>query len=265
MSTGRIQFAEQDGTFVLKFVGEVRLTLCSALDATIERIFTALNFNAIVIDLTETRSIDSTTLGLLAKLSILSRQKIGLLPTVVTTHEDITRLLESMGFDQVFNIIGKPIPCPECLTDLPSQDQTEEVVRLTLCSALDATIERIFTALNFSAIVIDLTETRSIDSTTLGLLAKLSILSRQKVGLLPTVVTTHEDITRLLQSMGFDQVFNIIDKPIPCPECLTDLPSQDQSEEVVRVKVLEAHKILMGLNDSNREAFHDLVNALERH
>ncbi|MCB1655658.1 MAG: anti-anti-sigma factor, partial [Pseudomonadales bacterium] len=27
MSTGRIQFAEQDGTFVLKFVGEVRLTL----------------------------------------------------------------------------------------------------------------------------------------------------------------------------------------------------------------------------------------------
>jgi sigma-B regulation protein RsbU (phosphoserine phosphatase) len=138
-------------------------------------------------------------------------------------------------------------------------------VRLTLCSALDATIERIFTALNFSAIVIDLTETRSIDSTTLGLLAKLSILSRQKVGLLPTVVTTHEDITRLLQSMGFDQVFNIVDRPIPCPECLTDLPSQDQSEEVVRLKVLEAHKILMGLNESNREAFHDLVNALERH
>lgn len=74
MSTGRIQFAEQDGTFVLKFVGEVRLTLCSALDATIERIFTALNFSAIVIDLTETRSIDSTTLGLLAKLSILSAE-----------------------------------------------------------------------------------------------------------------------------------------------------------------------------------------------
>jgi anti-anti-sigma regulatory factor len=85
--------------------------------------------------------------------------------------------------------------------------------------------------------VIDLTETRSIDSTTLGLLAKLSI-PVGKVGLLPTVVTTHEDITRLLQSMGFDQVFNIVDRPMPCPECLTDLPDQDQSEEVVRIKVL---------------------------
>ena len=137
-------------------------------------------------------------------------------------------------------------------------------VRLTLCSALDATIEKIFTSLNFSAIVIDLTETRSIDSTTLGLLAKLSILSRQKIGLLPTVVTTHDDITRLLQSMGFDQVFNIVESPLPCPECLADLPSQDQSEDVVKAKVLEAHQILMSLNESNREAFHDLASALER-
>ncbi len=63
--------------------------------------------------------------------------------------------------------------------------------------------------------------------------------------------------------MGFDQVFNIVSDPVPCPECLDDLPDQDQSEEEVRIKVLEAHKILMGLNDSNREAFHDLVNALE--
>ena len=137
-------------------------------------------------------------------------------------------------------------------------------VRLTLCSALDATIEKIFTSLNFSAIVIDLTETRSIDSTTLGLLAKLSILSRQKIGLLPTVVTTHDDITRLLQSMGFDQVFNFVESPLPCSECLADLPSQDQSEDVVKAKVLEAHQILMSLNESNREAFHDLVSALER-
>lgn len=137
-------------------------------------------------------------------------------------------------------------------------------IRLTLCSALDATIEKIFSSLNFSSIVIDLTESRSIDSTTLGLLAKLSILSRQKVGMLPTLVTTHPNITRLLQSMGFDQVFNIVDTPLPCPECLADLPSQDQSEDVVKAKVLEAHRILMSLNESNREAFHDLVTALER-
>ncbi len=137
-------------------------------------------------------------------------------------------------------------------------------IRLTLCSALDATIDQIFSSLNFSSIVIDLTESCSVDSTTLGLLAKLSILSRQKVGLLPTLVTTHPDITRLLHSMGFDQVFNIVDQPLPTPEQLADLPNQDQSEEVVKAKVLEAHRILMSLNESNREVFRDLVMALER-
>jgi len=138
-------------------------------------------------------------------------------------------------------------------------------VRLTLCSALDATIQRMFGASNFSSIVIDLTEAHSIDSTTLGLMAKLSILSRQQIGLLPTVVTTHPDISRLLESMGFEQVFNIVNQPLPCPDCLADLPEQDQSEEVVKAKVLEAHQILMELNESNREAFRDLVSALERH
>ena len=137
-------------------------------------------------------------------------------------------------------------------------------IRLTLCSVLDSTIEQIFSATNFSSIVIDLIETKSIDSTTLGLLAKLSILSRQKVGLLPTLVTSNPDITRLLHSMGFDQVFNIVDQPRISMDSLQDLPCQDVSEEEVRSKVLEAHRILMGLNDSNRQAFRDLVEALER-
>lgn len=137
-------------------------------------------------------------------------------------------------------------------------------IRLTLCSALDATIDRIFSAADFSSIAIDLTETQSVDSTTLGLLAKLSILSRKKVGLLPTLVTINPDVTRLLHSMGFDQVFNIVDAPLPLTDALRDLPAQDQSEEVVKAKVIEAHRILMSLNESNREAFKDLVTALER-
>jgi anti-anti-sigma regulatory factor len=107
MSSGKIQFAEQSGTFVLKFVGEVRLTLCSALDTTIERIFTALNFSAIVIDLTETRSIDSTTLGLLAKLSILSRQKTsrGCCSRWVSTRYSISSTPRN----------SVQIACPTCL------------------------------------------------------------------------------------------------------------------------------------------------------
>lgn len=138
-------------------------------------------------------------------------------------------------------------------------------VRLTLCSALDVTIEKLFCERSFVQIIIDLTETRSIDSTTLGLLAKLSILSQRKTGRLPTLVNTNADISRLLQSMGFEDIFNIVNAPLPCPDCLDDLPPQDEPEDKVRGRVLEAHRILMDLNEHNRRAFKDLVNALEQH
>lgn len=137
-------------------------------------------------------------------------------------------------------------------------------VRLTLCPALDDAIDRIFADSRLSNIVIDLTESVNLDSTTLGLLAKLSILTRQKVGLLPTLVTTHPDINRVLYSMGFAQVFNIVEQAALPAESLIALPYQDVDEEEVRATVLEAHRILMSLNESNREAFHDLVTALEQ-
>ena len=62
--------------------------------------------------------------------------------------------------------------------------------------------------------MIDLTETRSIDSTTLGLLAKLSILSRQKVGLLPTV----EETSAFLADPSPDKRKALIDRLLERPE-----------------------------------------------
>lgn len=136
-------------------------------------------------------------------------------------------------------------------------------VRLTLCAALDAYIEKVVSALHFNAIVIDLTETQNIDSTSLGLLAKLSILSSERVGLLPTLVSNQSDMIRLLQSMGFEQIFNIVADSTPTEAELQDLPAQMLSEELVRARVLEAHRLLMDLNDHNRNAFTDLVSSLE--
>lgn len=136
-------------------------------------------------------------------------------------------------------------------------------VRLTLCTALDAYIEKVVSALNFKSIVIDLTETQNIDSTSLGLLAKLSILSSERVGLLPTLVSTQEDMLRLLQSMGFEQIFNIVADSTPTDAELKDLPAQMLSEEHVRARVLEAHRLLMDLNERNRSVFTDLVSSLE--
>jgi len=39
----------------------------------------------------------------------------------------------------------------------------------------------------------------------------------------------------------------------------------ESSETQIKDKVLEAHKILMGLNSNNREKFQELVSMLENH
>jgi len=136
-------------------------------------------------------------------------------------------------------------------------------VRLTLCTAVDGYLEKMFKDRFFKSVVVNLSRTQSIDSTSLGLLAKLSIQADKLFNYRPTLVSTQVDVTRILMSMGFDDVFNIVEEPLEHKEQLGELPVINSSREDVRQRVLEAHKTLMAMNETNRDAFHDLVVTLE--
>ena len=135
MSSGKIQYAESDGTFILKFVGDVRLTLCSTLDKTLESILQEPGIRSVIIDLTDTQGIDSTSLGLLARLSIQSRKRFGFVPTILSTNDDINRILMTMGFDQVFVIVKEAGEGPEVLHDLPCDECVDNDVMDKVLSA----------------------------------------------------------------------------------------------------------------------------------
>lgn len=136
-------------------------------------------------------------------------------------------------------------------------------VRLNLCCTLDAFFEELFNRPQFLGVVVDLTETEGIDSTTLGLLAKLAIQTRKRFQHMPLVVSTNADITRILRSMGLDQVMSLREEPLRSDRDLAELPMVLGSEGLVREKVIEAHRVLMGMNDSNRATFSDLLAVLE--
>jgi anti-anti-sigma factor len=136
-------------------------------------------------------------------------------------------------------------------------------IRLNLCSTLDNLVESITQDPNFRTVVIDLSETEVIDSTTLGLLAKIALAAKKQSGFTPSLISTHPDITRIIGSMGFDSIFIIVGEPVSSMERLEEIPELKASEQQVRDKVLEAHKILMGMNSRNREEFKNLVHALE--
>ena len=137
-------------------------------------------------------------------------------------------------------------------------------VRLTLCLSFDAFIDGMFEREDFVSILFDLSDAEAIDSTTLGLMAKISLLAQERRGIMPIVLSTNASIDHLLASMGFNDLFSIIHEYNGAMPQAQPLAAGELAEDAVKEKVLEAHKLLMGLNESNRATFLDLVKSLEQ-
>ncbi len=136
-------------------------------------------------------------------------------------------------------------------------------VRLNACSTIDAVIEKIAENPNFRSLVVDLSETDHLDSTTLGMLAKLAVKAKEKSHFLPSIVSTNPDVTRIIESMGFDSVFVITKEPVESESDLAEVEQTPLQEEEMRQTVINAHKVLMDINENNRDKFRDLVDALQ--
>ncbi len=137
-------------------------------------------------------------------------------------------------------------------------------VRVTICGSFDHYLDVMLNDPEFVSAIVDLSSAVAIDSTSLGVLAKLSIAMQARFDRVPTLVCNTPDIMRILHNMGFADVFAIVDEHFAAQRNLAELPvSSDLLEDEVRERVIEAHKVLMSLNEQNRETFKDLVRALE--
>lgn len=141
-------------------------------------------------------------------------------------------------------------------------------VRLTLCLSFDEFIDDVLREPNFSSVIFDLTDAQAVDSTTLGLMAKVSIKSGHHGKESPLVVSSNPSITRILVSMGFDDIFRLVDQSevedaLRSSNDCVPLTEKNGNETEVKKRVLEAHKTLMQLNDSNKATFQELVETLE--
>jgi anti-anti-sigma factor len=137
-------------------------------------------------------------------------------------------------------------------------------VRVTLCTSLNNYIEAIFKDGHVSEVVTDMLETDAVDSTTLGLLAKLAIYCEEHYGVKPTVFCNDESIYQTLTVMGLDEIFDIIQGDHAEEEGYQELSEIESEVEEIRDRVLEAHRLLSLLNDRNQREFVDLIRALEQ-
>ena len=101
MNSGRILVANVNNIPILKFIGDVRVLMSGTLDNYFSTLYSKPILDRMIVDMTETQGIDSTALGLLAKMAIQLRNRfnvVTLLPqgpaaSIIPLHQLITRRL----------------------------------------------------------------------------------------------------------------------------------------------------------------------------
>ena len=137
-------------------------------------------------------------------------------------------------------------------------------IRYTLSPSFDRFLQGLLAGPTPAGFVIDLTETHIIDSTNLGLLARIAKHMRGHGGRRVTIVSDREDINELLRNLGFDEIFDLVERSEMESEPGDTLRMETAQRDDLYQTVLNAHRTLMALNARNEELFRDVVTALEK-
>jgi len=111
-------------------------------------------------------------------------------------------------------------------------------------------------------VIIDLSEALYIDSTNLGLIAKIAGRTRHNPSIHVTILSPNQDINEILQSVRFDKLFTIVEA-YPEIEASEEIPDQERGRAEDLRMLMEAHKALMDIHEDNRPKFKDVVELLE--
>ena len=136
-------------------------------------------------------------------------------------------------------------------------------VRVTLCGSLNRHMETIFGRQDVKNVIVDMLEAEGLDSTTLGLMAKLGLHCRKEYGINVQVFCQNPSILRTLDCMGLEEIFDIIQEVPAINAELHSIESVSPEVDEIRRQVVEAHRLLMELNPDNSKEFIDLIRALE--
>ena len=137
------------------------------------------------------------------------------------------------------------------------------IIQYTISSGFDKLVEDIIKSDSVNEVVFDVNEANHIDSTNLGLMARIAGQMIKKTGHKPVIICKNEDIRTLLLSMGFEQAFLIVEKLEITPPELFPLPAEIQQRADQLKMLTEAHRTLMEMNDENREKFKTVVKIFE--
>ncbi|WP_085315332.1 STAS domain-containing protein [Derxia lacustris] len=138
-------------------------------------------------------------------------------------------------------------------------------LRHTQGPAFDRFIDGLLADAGIDRVIVDLSEAVGIDSTMLGLLARLALGLDERDGRKPLLVSPRADINTLLDSICLDDCFLRCDAAVaPTGTALAEARAESVGETEAARVILDAHRTLARMNGANRAAFSCVVEALER-
>jgi len=110
MPEGHVTHAEKQGVHVLRYFDEVNFMLAPGIQRFVDHLIDVGSISGMVFDLTCAKALDSTNLGLMARINE-RLLKVGAANSVIISgNEDIDVVLRSMGFDQTFDMFPSDEP-----------------------------------------------------------------------------------------------------------------------------------------------------------
>jgi anti-anti-sigma regulatory factor len=137
-------------------------------------------------------------------------------------------------------------------------------LRHPLGPALNALLDRAFAGPDYAGFLIDLSDAENIDSTCLGILARIGIRAQQTGAARPSILGAGADLREVLEAVCFDRIFTLAAADGTVAQGQEPLPELAAEEGPLLALVLEAHRRLCDLDARNQDAFRDLIEVLER-
>ena len=129
---------------------------------------------------------------------------------------------------------------------------------------LDLLFEKVFKE-EKKDIIVDLGDCNYMDSTMLGLLAKTAIKLKKLWDKKMFAMNISNTVGMSLKSTGVDKLMELIDSSSAGKVEVEQLETRDfDAKSEKSMHILEAHRVLMDLNDENKVVFKNVVNLPEQ-
>jgi len=136
MPNGHVTHAEREGFHVLRYFGRVDYMLATSINRFADRMLEKGGVGGLIFDLTEAENLDSTNLGLLARIAERVQKAGGGRSVIVSTSDNINCVLRSMCFDKIFEIVTDPADfSTEGDDEIEPEAQTQEELLNTMLDA----------------------------------------------------------------------------------------------------------------------------------